>query len=184
MNTNRLSKNIEAILNLQATKEAEAAQIYLSYGCWADSQGFGGVSNFLMRHAGEERNHMTKVLRYIMDRGGKVKITAIKAPPSDPKNIQDCFEKTFQHEVDNSNAIYDIVNLAHAEKDWATFNFAQWFVKEQIEEEKVVMDLLDKLKIAGGPKATDESLFNLDKYLAKAPDHADLPREADEERPG
>lgn len=184
MDTNRLSKKIQDILNLQVTKEAEAAQIYLSYGCWADSQGYGGVSNFLMRHASEERNHMTKVLRYIMDRGGMVSISAIKAPPSNPKNIQDCFEKTFKHEVDNSNAIYEIVNLAHEEKDWATYNFAQWFVKEQIEEEKVVMDLLDKLKIAGGPKATDESLFNLDKYLAKAPDHASLPREASEEEPG
>jgi ferritin len=184
MDTKRISKKIEDILNAQATKEAEAAQIYLAYGCWADSQGYGGVANFLMRHASEERNHMTKVMRYIMDRGGKVKVSAIKAPPSDPINIQDCFEKTFKHEVDNSNAIYEIVNLAHAEKDWATYNFAQWFVKEQIEEEKVAMDLLDKLKIAGGPKATDESLFNLDKFLAKAPDHAPLPREASEDNPG
>ncbi len=183
MDTNRLSKKVEAILNSQATKEAEAAQIYLSYGCWADAQGFGGVANFFMRHAGEERNHMMKVIRYILDRGGEVKVTAIKAPPKNPKNLQECFEKTFQHEVDNSNAIYEIVNLAHAEKDWATYNFAQWFVKEQIEEEKVVMELLDKLKIAGGPKASDESLFNLDKYLANAPDHAELPREASEANP-
>lgn len=184
MNTNRLSETIQTQLNLQATKEAEAAQIYLAYGCWADSQGYGGVSNFLLRHASEERNHMTKVLRYIMDRGGEVTISAIKAPPQNPQNIQDCFEKTFQHEVDNSNAIYDLVNLAHEERDWATYNFGQAFVKEQIEEEKVVMDLLDKLKIAGGPNATDDSLFNLDKYLAKAPDHAALPREATEDEPG
>lgn len=183
MDTNRLSKKIQDILNSQVTKEAEAAQIYLAYGCWADSEGYGGVANFLFRHAGEERNHMMKIMRYIMDRGGDVKISAIKAPPKNPKNIQECFEKTFQHEVDNTTAIYEIVNLAHSEKDWATYNFAQWFVKEQIEEEKVVMDLLDKLKIAGGPKATDESLFNLDKFLEDAPDHAELPREASMDNP-
>ncbi len=183
MNTNRLSKSIEDILNHQVRKEAEASQIYLSYGCWADSQGYGGVSNFLFRHAQEERDHMMKVMQYIMERGGTVKITALNAPPSNPVNLQDCFEKTFQHEVDNTNAIYEIVNLAHSEKDWATFNFAQWFVKEQIEEEKMVLDLLDKLKIAGGPKATDESLFNLDTAIGKAPDSAPLARDASMEKP-
>ncbi|MBP0904417.1 ferritin [Mariniflexile gromovii] len=183
MDTNRLSKKIEDILNAQVTKEAEAAQIYLSYGCWADSKGYGGIANYFFRHSGEERNHMMKVMQYIMERGGEVKISAIKAPPKSPKNLQDCFEKTFQHEVDNTTAIYEIVNLAHDEKDWATYNFAQWFVKEQIEEEKLVMDLLDKLKIAGGPKASDESLFNLDKYLGEAPDEVPLAREASVDKP-
>lgn len=183
MNTNRLSKQIENILNSQVTKEAEAAQIYLAYGCWADSEAYGGIANYLFRHAGEERDHMMKVMQYIMERGGTVKISAIKAPPSNPKNLQDCFEKVFKHEVDNTTAIYDIVNLAHEERDWATYNFAQWFVKEQIEEEKLVMDLLDKLKIAGGPNASDESLFNLDKYLGNAPDEAPLARDADMEKP-
>lgn len=162
MDTNRLSKKVEDILNYQVTKEAVAAQIYLAYGCWADSQGYGGIANYFFRHSGEERDHMMKIVQYIMERGGEVKITAIEAPPINPENLQDCFEKTFKHEVDNTNAIYNIVNMAHEEKDWSTYNFAQWFVKEQIEEEKMVMDLLDKLKISGGPKATHESLFNLD----------------------
>ncbi|MGC1633146.1 MAG: ferritin [Gelidibacter sp.] len=183
MDTNRLSKKIEDILNLQVAKEAEAAQIFLSYGCWADAQGYGGIGNFLFRHSGEERNHMMKVMRYIMQRGGTVKITAIKEPPADPTNLQDCFEKTFKHEVDNTTAIYEIVNLAHQEGDWATFNFAQWFVKEQIEEEKLVMELLDKLKIAGGPRATHESLFNLDKFLENAPDEVPLARDASVDKP-
>lgn len=183
MDTNRLSKKVENILNHQVTKEAEAAQIYLSYGAWADAQGYGGIANFLFRHASEERDHMMKVMQYIMERGGRVKITAIAAPPADPSNLQDCFEKTFKHEVDNTNAIYDIVNAAHEERDWATYNFAQWFVKEQIEEEKLILELMDKLKIAGGPKATNESLFNLDTYLGQAPDDAPLARDASEDDP-
>lgn len=183
MDTNRLSKQIEDILNAQVTKEADAAQIYLAYGCWADSEGYGGIANYLFRHSGEERDHMMKVMQYIMERGATVKISAIKAPPKNPKNLQECFEKVFQHEVDNTTAIYGIVNAAHEEKDWATYNFAQWFVKEQIEEEKLVMDLLDKLKIAGGPKASDESLFQLDKYLGKAPDDAPLARHSSMDQP-
>lgn len=69
MNTNRLSKTMEAALNAQMTKEAEASQIYLSYGAWCDNQGYGGTANFLFRHAQEERNHMMKILEYILKKG-------------------------------------------------------------------------------------------------------------------
>lgn len=167
MDTNRLSKKMEVLLNNQVTKEAEAAQTYLSYGCWVDSIGFVGIANYLLQHSQEERDHMTKVIRYIMQRGGKVTIGSIKNPPANPKNLQDCFEKIFKHEVENTQAIYNIVNLAQDEKDWATYNFAQWFVKEQIEEEKLAMELLNKLKIAGGLNATSESLFQLDSQMKK-----------------
>lgn len=183
METKRISEKLEMILNNQVTKEAEAAQVYLSYGCWADSKGYGGIANYLFRHSQEERNHMVKVMQFIMSRGGKVKISAIKAPPANPKNLQHCFEKIFQHEVDNTTAIYNIVNAALEEKDWATYNFAQWFVKEQIEEEKLVMDLLDKLKIAGGANANTEPLYNLDRQLGKESNSVSLPREASMEKP-
>ncbi|MDR6301375.1 ferritin [Mesonia maritima] len=183
METNRLSKKIEKILNKQLTKEANAAQVYLAYGAWADSEGFAGIANFLFRHSQEERNHMMKVMQYIMERGGRATISAIEAPSEDPKNLQDCFEKIFQHEIDNTNAIYEIVSLAQEEKDWATWNFGQWFVKEQIEEEALVLDLLDKLKIAGGAKATQESLYYFDSQLEQKEDEADLARDASAERP-
>lgn len=178
MNTNRLSKAMVGILNEQVEKEGQAAQIFLSYGAWADGEGYEGVANFLFRHSHEERNHMMKYMEYIMQRGGRVKITALDAPPADPKNLQDCLEKIFKHEVDNTEAIYKITNLSMEEKDWATWNFNQWFVQEQIEEETMVMDLLDKLKIAGGPEASNESLLYFDNQLASMPDEADLARDA------
>ena len=183
MDTNRLSKPIETLLNTQVTKEANAAQIYLSYGVWADSEGYAGVANLLFRHSGEERNHMMKIIEYIQERGGKAKIAALPATPKDPKNLQECFEKIFQHEVDNTTTIYEIVNLSQKEKDWATWNFAQWFVKEQIEEETLVMDLLDKLKIAGGPKASNESLLYLDNKIGNKEDEAPLARNASVDNP-
>lgn len=102
---------------------------------------------------------MMKFIPYIQNRGGRARIAALDTGPEDPKNLQECFERTFKHEVDNTTAIYEIVEVAQSEKDRATWNFAQWFVKEQIEEETLIMDLLDKLEIAGRPKATDESLF-------------------------
>lgn len=183
MDAKRLSKKVEDILNQQVTKEANAAQIYLSYGAWADGEGYEGIANFLFRHSQEERNHMMKVLQYIMERGGRAKVSALPAPPKDPKNLQDCFEKIFKHEVDNTTAIYEIVSLALEEKDWATWNFGQWFVKEQIEEETLIMGLVDKLKIAGGPQATNESLFYLDNHIGAQDDEVTLAREATVEKP-
>jgi ferritin len=84
MNTNRLSETLHIALNEQMTKEAHAAQIYISYASWAASEGYDGIANFLFRHAEEERNHMMKVLEYILERGGTVKVEAIPAPPPNP----------------------------------------------------------------------------------------------------
>lgn len=170
MNTNRLSKNLAAALNAQMTKEAHASQIYLSYAAWASQQGFGGIANFLFRHAEEERNHMMKILEYILKRGAKVQVTAIPAPPANPESIHSCFEKIFGHEVDNTKGIYKLVKMSFDEEDWATWNFMQWFVKEQTEEETLAMNLLDKLKIAGGEKANSNVLYSFDRDLEKAPD--------------
>ena len=172
MDTNRLSKTIAAALNDQMTKEAHASQIYLSYAAWAKDKGYDGIAYFLFRHAAEERNHMMKVLEYILDRGAKAIVTAIPAPDADPANMQDCFEKVFKSEIDNTAAIYKIVKMTHDEQDWATWNFMQWFVKEQIEEESLAMSLLDKIKIAGGEKANGEALYSIDRDLANTPDDA------------
>ena len=183
MDTNRLSETLRKALNDQMTKEAAASQIYLSYGAWAASKGYDGISNFLFRHANEERSHMTKILEYILERGAKVNIEAIPAPPEDPKSIQDCFEKTFGHEVDNTKGIYKVVKMSFDEEDWATWNFMQWFVKEQTEEETMLMNMLDKLKIAGGEKATGESLYSLDRDMRNTPDDAELAEDKTAENP-
>lgn len=173
----RISNAMEKALNEQMTREAYQAQVYLSYASWAEGNGFPGIATFLYKHSTEERQHMFKFLKYINDRGGKAKIAAIKAPGADPKNIKACLEQTLQHEIDNSEEINKIVNLAHEEKDWATFSFGQWFVKEQIEEESLVNDLLDKYTLASNLKDSNSNLYDLDKDLSTASQHAVLPRE-------
>ena len=183
MKTNRLSKTLAAALNAQMTKEAHASQIYLSYASWADSEGAEGISNFLFRHAGEERNHMMKILEYILKRGGEVHITAIPAPPENPTSINNCFEKIFEHEVDNTKQIYKLVKMSFDEEDWATWNFMQWFVNEQVEEETLALDLLNKLKIAGGDKISNNALFSLDRELEKTPDEARVAQDVTADKP-
>ena len=183
MNTNRLSEKIQSALNAQMTREAHASQIYLSYGAWADDEGFNGIANFLFRHAQEERNHMMKILEYILERGGKVKVDAIPAPGSDPASIQDCFEKVFAQEIDNTKSIYQLVKMSLDAEDWATWRFMQWFVKEQTEEETLALNLLDKIKIAGGSKASGDALYNLDRDLQTTPDDAELAETKTAEKP-
>ena len=183
MRTNRLSDAMTAGLNAQMTKEAHAAQIYLSYAAWADDQGYEGIANFLFRHANEERNHMMKFLQYVLERGAKVKIEAIPEPGPDPTSVQNCFEKVFEQEVSNTRGVYALVKQSLVEEDWATWNFMQWFVKEQVEEETLALNLLDKIKIAGGERATQEALYNLNNDLGNMPDEAKLAQEATSENP-
>jgi len=183
MKTNRLSEKLTASLNAQMTKEAHASQIYLSYAAWADNQGYNGIAHFLFMHAQEERNHMMKLLEYVLKRGAKAKVTAIPAPASDPKSVNNCFEKVFQHEVDNTKEIYKLVKLSFEEEDWATWNFMQWFVQEQTEEENLAIILLDKIKIAGGEKATSDALYALDKDMEKTTGTARLAQDVTTDNP-
>jgi len=183
MDTNRLSQMLVSALNAQMTKEAHASQIYLAYASWADHQGFNGIANFLFRHAEEERNHMMKILEYILNRGAEVQVTAIPAAHGNPAGINDCFEKIFEHEVENTKAVYKLVKMSLVEEDWATWNFMQWFVKEQVEEETLALNLLDKIKIAGGEKASSEALYSLDRDLNGTPDSAESAQDVTADKP-
>jgi ferritin len=183
MQTNRLSPAMTQSLNAQMTKEAHASQVYLSYGAWASSEGYSGVANFLFRHAQEERNHMMKFLEYILERGSHVTIEPIPGPGETPKSMQDCFNKVFEQEVMNSEGIYKIVKQSFDEQDWATWNFAQWFVKEQTEEETMALSLLDKIKVAGGETAKSDALYALDRDLEKMPDDAELAEDKSADNP-
>ncbi len=183
MKTNRLSKTLAAALNVQMTKEAHASQLYLSYAAWAEQQGLNGIADFLFRHASEERNHMMKILEYISKRGAEVLVTAIPAPPENPASINRCFEQIFTHEEGNTTAIYKLVKMSFDEADWATWNFMQWFVKEQVEEETLAMNLLNKMKIADGEKISGEALYVLDRDLKNTPDEIIAAQDVTTEHP-
>jgi len=174
MDKNRLSKTLSVALNNQMTNEAYASQIYLSYASWAASQGYSGVATILFSHAQEERNHMMKILEYLLKRCGDVVVSAIAAPPENPASIHNCFEKLFEHEVANTKAIYKLVKLSFDEEDWATWNLLQWFVKEQIEEETFAIGLIDKLKMADNKSSCNE-LYSLDRDLEKSIPLLDVP---------
>jgi len=148
----KLSTNTEKALNEQVELEAASSQYYLAMASWADVQGYNGIAQFLFRHSDEERIHMLKLLTFINDRGGFGIVPALKQPPLEFKNIHDIFEQVLSHEILVSTEINKLVDLCLQEKDYTTHTFLQWYVSEQIEEEKMASKILDKLKLIGEDK--------------------------------
>ena len=148
-----VSTNIEKALNKQIRIEAESSQIYLSMACWAESKGFEGVAKFMFAQADEEREHMLRLLKYLTERGGKAIISELSKPSTDYNSPKQMFEEVFEHEIFVSNSINELVSLTFEEKDFATHNFLQWYVAEQIEEEATARTILDKINLIGDDKS-------------------------------
>jgi ferritin len=147
-----LSEKIEKSLTEQIRIEAESSQIYLSMASWAETQGFQGVSSFMYAHSDEERMHMLKLVKFVNERGGHAKISALAAPPLSFGSFKELFQTLFDHEVMVSQKINDLVDITLTEKDYATHNFLQWYVAEQIEEEALARTILDKISLIGDDK--------------------------------
>ncbi|MBS1569235.1 MAG: ferritin [Bacteroidetes bacterium] len=147
-----VSKKVESALNDQVAKEAMSSQIYLAMASWAEAQGLEGVAAFLYRHSDEERMHTLKLMHYINERGGHAVVPALAKPPKDMKDIMDVFKSILHQEVEVTGEINAIVDLCLKEKDYTTHNFMQWYVAEQIEEERLARTMLDKLNLIGSDK--------------------------------
>jgi ferritin len=145
---------MQEALNRQVLMEAQSSQAYLAMASWADIQpGLKGVTQFFFRHSDEERMHMLKLIRYINERGGFAVIPPLEQPTLTFVSLKNAFETLFKHEVKVSNSINELVDIALNEKDYATHNFLQWYVNEQIEEEKLARECNDKLEMIGDDKS-------------------------------
>jgi ferritin len=148
-----LSKTIQEALNKQVQMEAESSQAYLAMAAWAEIQpGLEGVTNFFYKQSDEERIHMLKLIRYINERGGFAIVPALAQPIITYKSIKYVFSEFLNHELKVSNSINELVHLSLSEKDYATHNFLQWYVNEQMEEERTARTLNDKLEMVGDDK--------------------------------
>ena len=144
-----LTKNIAEALNKQIRIEAESSQIYLAMACWAEVQGLEGVSQFMYAQSNEEREHMLKLVKYVNERGDHAVITDLVAPKTKYGTFKEMFEELYKHELYVSNSINELVHITLTEKDYATHNFLQWYVAEQIEEEAQAKMILDKINLIG-----------------------------------
>lgn len=147
-----LSKEIQKALNHQVKIEGDSSQIYLSMASWAENQGFEGIATFMYAQSDEERMHMLKLIKYINQRGGEALIPDVSQPELDYTSFKTLFTQLFEHEVFVSKSINELVHISLTEKDYATHNFLQWYVAEQIEEEATARTILDKINLIGDDK--------------------------------
>ena len=149
-----LSKVLQAALNKQVALEAASSQAYLAMASWADIQpGLQGVTEFFYQQSEEERVHMLKLIKYINERGGFAIVPQLEQPIVTFQSLRRVFEEFIRHEVGVSEAINDLVHMAFQEKDYATHNFLQWYVAEQVEEERVARELNEKMELIGEDKS-------------------------------
>lgn len=148
-----LSSKASSSLNKQIELEAYSSQYYLSMASWAETQGLNGVSTFLYEQADEERMHMLKLIKFVNERGGHGIVPALKQPPVTFKSVKSVFEEVLNHEIKVTEEINGLVEITLREKDYTTHNFLQWYVSEQIEEEALARQIVDKLKLIGSDKS-------------------------------
>ena len=155
-----LSKKVGELCNRQIEREGYSSNIYLAMASWAENKGMAGIAGWLYAQADEERGHMLRFIKFVNERGGAAVIPAFKQPPVKYKGINDVFKEVLKHEQFITASINEVLEAAIAEKDHATANWIQWFVKEQVEEESSVQIIIDKLALAG-----DAGLYFLDRDI-------------------
>ena len=159
-----LKPKIENAINKQINAELWSAYLYLSMSAYFESINMGGFAHWMKVQAKEELSHAMKFYDYVVERLGRVTVTAIAAPPTNWKSPLHAFEDAFKHEQKVTGLIYDIVNIATAEKDHATDSMLKWFIDEQVEEENQTDQIVQKLKFIGNNTG---ALFMLDHVLGE-----------------
>ncbi len=144
-----LTPETEKLLNNQIVLEASSSAQYLSMASWCDMQGFQHSASFLYEHADEERMHMLKLFNYINEAGGHALQPEIKNIKHQYQTLREVFEEILGHEIDVTRNINELVDHCINTKDYATFNFLQWFVTEQREEETIARRALEIFDIIG-----------------------------------
>lgn len=158
-----IKEKIQDAVNRQINREIYSAYLYLSMQSYFESVNLKGFANWMKIQVQEEWSHAMKLYDYLFQRGGRVILQPIEAPPTKWSSPLDVFEKTYEHEQAVTSLINDLVELSDSEKDYATYNMLQWFVSEQVEEEDNVSNLIEKIKLM---KDAPGGLFMLDKELA------------------
>jgi ferritin len=158
----KISGSLTKALNNQIVMEAAASSNYLDMASWCEITGYEGSAAFMYQHSDEERLHMLKIVHYLNEAGIPAVIPAVKQPPASPKTLEGVFKTALKNEQVVTKSINKMVEMAQKDKDHSTFSFLQWFVNEQIEEEKTFETILQKFDLLGRDKL---AIYEIDKTL-------------------
>jgi len=159
-----IGTKMQKALNGQLNAELYSAYLYLSMAAYFESTNLPGMANWMRVQTQEEQFHAMKIYNHILERGGKVTLDAIEAPPSEWDCPLSVFKSGLKHEQKVTGLINDLVYLARDEKDNASEIFLQWFVNEQVEEEDNAGTIVGQLELI---KDSPQALFMMDKDLAQ-----------------
>lgn len=151
-------------LNEQINLEFFSSNLYLQMSAWCEEQGFEGAAEFMRKHAVEEMDHMNRLFTYVSETGALPIIGTIEAPAHQFDSLGEVFKETYKHECLVTERINALAHAAFQSQDYSTFNFLQWYVAEQHEEEKLFKGILDKIELVG---ENGQALFFIDKDLAE-----------------
>ncbi len=162
----KMSTRMKESLNNQIAMEAYASNYYFAMASWCELTGYEGSARMLYLQAGEERFHMQKITQYMNEIGVGATIPAIKQPPSSYTSLESIFKTALKSEQAVTSSFNELVDLAQKDKDHATFTFLQWFVNEQVEEEKTMETILQKFELLGRDKI---AVYEIDKIIGTTP---------------
>lgn len=154
-------------LNAQINLEFYSSNLYLQMSAWCEAHGLPGAARFLRLHADEEMGHMRRLFDYVNETGAMARMGAIEEPTTEFASVAEVFEATLEHERVVTAAINELAHTAFQDKDYSTFQFLQWYVSEQHEEEGLFSGIVDRIRIIG---TEGRGLFHIDKELAHLAD--------------
>jgi ferritin len=158
------SERTQDAMNQQLKLEIQAFYTYLAMSDYFDAVSLPGFSQWMFNQSQEEWAHAMKFRTFIQDRGGRVQLSEIRQPKSDYSSALEVFEQALENEQVVSQSIGNIYALAEEEKDFASQAFLNWFVTEQVEEEKTMNDIIDWVRrMVDSP----QGLFLLDERLGQ-----------------
>ena len=159
-----LGKKMQDALNGQINAELYSSYLYLSMAAYFESINLRGFAGWMRVQAQEETAHAMKFYAFVVERGGRVALKAIAAPPGEWSSPLAAFQAAHEHEQKVTAMIHKLVDLAEGQKDHATRSFLQWFVDEQVEEEANADEIVQKLTMI---KDAPQGLLMLDSVLGQ-----------------
>jgi len=158
-----MNEKLLAEMNVQINKELYSAYLYLAMAAHFEENNLGGFAHWMKKQAGEEAEHAMKFFEFLTEVGEKVELLGIDKPVFDVGNPVRIFEQVLEHEVFVTKRIHLLYELAQSHKEYASEVFLQWFVNEQVEEEKNATEILQSLRMVGD---SGNALFMIDRQLA------------------
>ncbi len=167
-----MSQTMQDAFNEQMKQEFYSSYLYLSMSAYCEVANLPGLAHWMRIQAREEVKHAMKIFDHMLDRGGAVQLQPIDRPPSTFSSARDVFEQAHHHEEQVTASINKVYGQAMDERDFASRVFLDWFVQEQVEEEKTSGLLAEQLRMVGEDRP---GLLMLDRELGARRGDAEEP---------